>query len=57
MMKAAAGLGWTPSEFWGRTPHELLAWVEGHNERHGGGATQGMSYDELEALMERFPDE
>ena len=28
-------LGWTPSEFWSATPHDLMAALDGWKERHG----------------------
>lgn len=37
MMELGLGvLGWPPSEFWAATPHELLAALEGWNEKNGG---------------------
>jgi len=49
---AGALLGWRPEEFWRATPAELAA-VLGAMAGPGGA---GASRDELERLMERFPD-
>lgn len=50
---AGALLGWRPDDFWRATPAELAAVLEALN---GGGGGEGMTSQELQRLMERFPD-
>jgi uncharacterized phage protein (TIGR02216 family) len=49
---AGALLGWRPEEFWRATPAELGAVLEAML----GPRDAGASRDDLERLMERFPD-
>lgn len=44
-------LGWEPDAFWAATPREIAAALQAH----GGGAS-ALGPDELQALMQRFPD-
>lgn len=47
---AAALLGWRPHEFWAATPAELASALG------FAAADEGVGRDELNALLERFPD-
>lgn len=48
---AAQALGWPPDAFWRATPAELAAALGPTTP-----VAQGLSRDDLEALMERDPD-
>ena len=49
-------LGWSPSVFWDSSPIEVFMALEGFQEFNG--ATEApMRRDELEDLMELYPDE
>ncbi|HEU0097474.1 MAG TPA: phage tail assembly chaperone [Allosphingosinicella sp.] len=49
---AGALLGWRPEEFWRSTPAELGAVLAAL----AGTDAEGASRDDLDRLMERFPD-
>ena len=49
---AGAILGWRPNEFWQATPAELAAVLSAL----AGDASETASADDLERLMEMFPD-
>lgn len=44
------------SEFWGLSMYELIAGVKGFSDFHSGGKPEPLNRDELEDLMERYPD-
>lgn len=44
-------LGWEPDAFWAATLREIAAALRAH-----GGGTNALGPDELQALMQRFPD-
>lgn len=46
----------TSSEFWGLSLQEFYLAVDGFSEFHGGNKSAPLSRDELEDLMERYPD-
>lgn len=46
----------TSSEFWGLSLFELIQAIDGFSEFHSGGKPPPLSKDELEDLMERYPD-
>lgn len=50
---AGALLGWRPEEFWRATPAELAAVLAAL----AGPDRAGVARDDLERLMERFPDQ
>lgn len=57
-METALGyLGWSPSEFWSSTPHELMAAIDGWNKAHGEDPDKYMTREDLEDLMQQYPDE
>lgn len=56
MELALGGLGWTPDTFWNATLPELFAAMDGWNKMHGDPEEDSMSQDELDEMMERFPD-
>ena len=51
---------WTPEVFWRSTPWEFWAAFDGHLEliraRNPGAANDPITPDEMEELMEMFPD-
>ena len=46
----------SPADFWNLSPKELYAAVEGFTEFHTAKSDQPMSRDELDELMELYPD-
>tara|TARA_R100000734_G_C3319102_1_gene114288 strand:- start:6319 stop:6462 length:144 start_codon:yes stop_codon:yes gene_type:complete len=46
----------TSDEFWNSSLHEFLLAVEGFAEFHSDGSPSPLKKDELEDLMERYPD-
>lgn len=46
----------TSSEFWGLSLQEFYLAVDGFSEFHGGNKSAPLGRDELEDLMERYPD-
>lgn len=60
MRHATGALGWSPREFWRSTPIELHRAIDGWLESQGVDpdveAPEPISMQELEDLMERFPD-
>ena len=44
-------LGWSPDVFWTATPREIAAALQAHS-----GGPGALGPDELQALMQRFPD-
>lgn len=52
-MRLALGVvGWTPAAFWGATPRELAAAIEGRLGRTGGAVAR----QTLDRLMAAYPD-
>lgn len=49
-------IGMAPSEFWNCSVFELNAAIEGFMEFNGSNQPKPMDRDELESLMERYPD-
>ncbi len=43
-------LGWTPTEFWKATPHDLLAALDGWLEARGQRGTSGLSDEDITRL-------
>jgi hypothetical protein len=51
-------LGWSPREFWAATPFELLAALDGYADANGvRKETERFTYEDLERLMEQYPDD
>ena len=50
-------MGLSPSEFWAMTLEELYLAIDGFAEFHSGGKARPLDRDELEDLMERYPDQ
>ena len=46
----------TPNEFWNLTMIEFVCACEGFSKFHGGQSDTPMTKDELQDLMERYPD-
>lgn len=46
----------TPTEFWGCSLEEFFLAAEGFTEFHSNGKPPPLQMDELEDLMERYPD-
>ena len=46
----------TPDEFWGMSYQEFVYALDGFAEFHSGGKPPPLRRDELEDLMERYPD-
>lgn len=56
-MKLALGkMQMTPDVFWGMSIKEFFAATDGFSEFHSGGKPPPLDRDELEDLMERYPD-
>lgn len=60
-MELALGvLQWSPDQFWAATHRELMAALDGWNEKNGnpraGESRLPVSRDELEDMMRRYPD-
>lgn len=56
-MKIALGkMGMSPDVFWNMSITEFYAAIEGFAEFHSGGKPPPLSRNELEDLMERYPD-
>tara|TARA_E500000318_G_C3487079_1_gene182795 strand:+ start:446 stop:595 length:150 start_codon:yes stop_codon:yes gene_type:complete len=49
-------MGMASGEFWNLSFYEFYRAIEGFAEFHGGGKPPPLSRDELEDLMERYPD-
>lgn len=49
-------IGWDPSEFWHSAPIEVYNAIVGFSEFNGGKKETPMGKDELEDLMELYPD-
>lgn len=50
-------MGISPRDFWGMSLFELYAAINGFAEFHSGGSKPApLTRDELEDLMERYPD-
>ena len=45
-----------PNEFWNLTMIEFVCACEGFSKFHGGQSDTPMTKDELQDLMERYPD-
>jgi hypothetical protein len=50
-------IGWTPEVFWNATLHEVYTAIEGFMEFNGGKKDSPMTSNELQDLMELYPDE
>ena len=46
----------TPEEFWGLTMIEFASACDGFRRFHSGESSTPMTKDELQDLMERYPD-
>lgn len=56
-MKIALGqIGMRPDDFWNMSIQEFFAATEGFHKMHDVGPPPPMGRDELNDLMERFPD-
>lgn len=56
-MELAIGkMGMSPDVFWNLSFQEFYAGVDGFIEFHSGGKPPPLRKDELEDLMERYPD-
>ena len=49
-------IGMAPSEFWNCSVHEINAAIDGFLEFNTSNSPQPMDRDELQSLMERYPD-
>ena len=49
-------MGLSPEVFWNMSLNEFYSALEGFKNFHSGSADEPMSRDELEELMERYPD-
>jgi hypothetical protein len=49
-------IGWTPTQFWNATLHEIIPAIDGFIEFNGGGKETPMTNEELKDLMELYPD-
>tara|TARA_R100000426_G_scaffold19508_1_gene16951 strand:- start:177 stop:347 length:171 start_codon:yes stop_codon:yes gene_type:complete len=49
-------IGMQPSEFWNATVIEIHCAIDGFTEFHTGNQPTPMTKDELNDLMERYPD-
>ena len=50
-------IGMRPDDFWNSSPQEIFSAIDGFMEFNGGKGEEPMSRDELEDLMELYPDE
>jgi len=53
---ALGKMGMAPDAFWGMSMQEFILAIEGFSEFHSDGTPPPMQRDELESLMERYPD-
>lgn len=49
-------MGMSPNNFWQCSPQELYLAINGFKEFHGADRNQPMTRDELDELMELYPD-
>jgi|TARA_B100000131_G_C18037967_1_gene581201 hypothetical protein len=49
-------IGWQPSEFWNASTQEVWSAIDGFAEFNGDGKEKPMDRDELEEMMELYPD-
>jgi len=45
-----------PVDFWNLSPREMYQAVKGFKQFHGGGKEEPITKDELDNLMELYPD-
>jgi len=50
-------IGWTPNTFWQSTLNEIYPAIDGFMEFNGAKTEKPMTSDELDNLMELYPDE
>ena len=50
-------IGMQPSEFWNLSPREMWETIKGFKQFHAATKEEPMSNEELENLMELYPDE
>lgn len=56
-METAIGkMNMSASEFWNLSICELVSGLRGFSDFHSGGKPEALNKDELEDLMERYPD-
>ena len=49
-------IGWTPKDFWNSTIQEIVPAIDGFVEFNGGAKEKPLTNDELQDLMELYPD-
>ena len=49
-------IGWTPNTFWQSTLNEIYPAIDGFMEFNGAKTEKPMTSDELDNLMELYPD-